>query len=105
MVTGLIIGATGSRAGLEMIQEFPMLFGVIMYFIYFAGMEIVFGRTIGKLLTGTRVVNNSGEKPAVGQILGRTLSRFIPFEPFSFLGNEGRGWHDSLSNTYVVKSR
>jgi uncharacterized RDD family membrane protein YckC len=26
----------------------------------------------------------------------------IPFEAFSFLGDEGRGWHDSLAKTVVV---
>jgi len=34
---------------------------------------------------------------------GRTLCRYIPFEPFSFLGNKPIGWHDSLSKTLVVK--
>jgi hypothetical protein len=35
----------------------------------------------------------------------RTLSRFIVFEALSYLGSVSRGWHDSLSGTYVVKKR
>jgi hypothetical protein len=38
------------------------------------------------------------------QILGRTFSRFVPFEPFSFLGS-GHGWHDRWSDTRVVRTR
>ena len=43
-----------------------------------------------------------GSKPIFQDIFLRSLCRFIPFEVFSFLGSEGRGWHDSMSNTYVV---
>ena len=32
-------------------------------------------------------------------------ARFIPFEPFSFLGGGGNGWHDSLSGRRVVRVR
>lgn len=61
------------------------------------------GRTLGKLVTGTKVVDQNGLKPSFGQIVGRTFARFIPFEAFSFLGDSGRGWHDSLAKTYVVR--
>jgi hypothetical protein len=37
------------------------------------------------------------------EIFIRTLSRFIIFEGLSYLGSVSRGWHDSLSGTYVVK--
>jgi uncharacterized RDD family membrane protein YckC len=42
-------------------------------------------------------------KPSVWQILGRTVSRFIPFEAFTFLTNDKRGLHDTLTETYVIK--
>ena len=77
-------------------------FIVLFYFVFF---ESLIGRTPGKLLTGTRVVDEQGQKPSFGQILGRSLARMLPFEPLSFFGAENRGWHDSLSKTYVVKSR
>ena len=48
------------------------------------------------------VVLEDGTKPTTSDIVIRSLCRFIPFEAFSFLGDEGRGWHDSLSDTYVV---
>jgi hypothetical protein len=48
------------------------------------------------------VVKHDGSRPNMKSIIIRTLSRLIPFEPFSFLTAE-RGWHDTLSVTYVVK--
>jgi uncharacterized RDD family membrane protein YckC len=72
------------------------------YFIVFEGF---FARTPGKWLTKTRVVTLAGDRPSFGQILGRTLARMVPFEPFSFLGRNRRGWHDRWSNTRVVRDR
>jgi len=81
------------------------LIGTLLLFCYYMAFEGLFSRTIGKLVTGTIVVDESGFPPSFGQLLGRTLARFIPFEPFSFLGSKTRGWHDSLSGTYVVRCR
>jgi uncharacterized RDD family membrane protein YckC len=51
------------------------------------------------------VVKKDGSKPDIKTFLIRTLCRFIPLEPFSFLGAFPRGWHDTLSETYVVKRK
>ena len=73
---------------------------------YYIALEAAFGWTIGKLITGTRVVRFDGTPPRVPQIIGRTFARFIPFEPFSLLfGSSNQGWHDSLSGTRVVRVR
>jgi hypothetical protein len=51
-----------------------------------------------KVLTGTQVVRNStGQSPSWRRIIGRSLSRLIPLNEFSFIF--GRGWHDKLSDT------
>ena len=65
------------------IQEF--LLGYIIYFTYYTFFESLFGRSIGKFATGIRVVDYSGNQPTFHQIIGRSLSRLIPFEPLSFL--------------------
>jgi uncharacterized RDD family membrane protein YckC len=80
------------------------LFGFFIIILYYTLSESLFKVTFGKLITGTRVVNEEGTTPSFGQALGRTLCRFIPFEPWSFLFND-RGWHDSISGTYVIKER
>jgi len=73
---------------------------------YFVFMESLFQRTLAKLLTGTIVVTENGARPSFAQILGRSFSRLIPFEAFSFLGgNHPVGWHNSLSRTRVVSTR
>lgn len=80
-------------------------FGALISFIYFAGMESLTGLTIGKLVTGCKVISNDGTRPKPAQVVGRTLARFVPFEPFSFLGGLPSGWHDRWSNTCVVDVR
>lgn len=82
--------------------------GVFATLLYYITLEGWFGWTIGKLVTGTRVVNEKGGRPGWKQVMGRTLGRFIPFEPFSLLfANDAdkRGWHDTLSKTHVVRRR
>jgi len=77
-------------------------FSFLLYFLYYFVMEASFGKTIGKFITGTKVVTEDGEKPSAKTLAGRTLCRFIPFEAFSFLGSSAIGWHDSISNTRVI---
>jgi uncharacterized RDD family membrane protein YckC len=80
-----------------------VLFGLIVMFIYYFIMEFYFSRTFGKYFTKTLVVKHNGSKPNLKSILIRTLVRFIPVEIFSFFNSNSRGWHDTLSVTYVVK--
>lgn len=82
-----------------------ILLGFVITIGHYKLMEAAFSRTIGKTLTGTKVMDERGKKPSLGKILGRTFCRIIPFEAFSFLAADGRGWHDSIPGTYVVKSR
>jgi uncharacterized RDD family membrane protein YckC len=82
--------------------------GLAGFFVYYLVLEAALAATPGKLVTGLRVVSEDGMRATFRQILGRTLARFIPFEAFSFLGDEnGRpvGWHDSLSGTRVIRAR
>jgi len=78
-------------------------FEIIVGMIYYNFFEMITGRTMGKLMTGTKVVDEQGKMPSADKIFVRSLCRFIPFDAFSFLG-DGPGWHDSLSKTRVVKA-
>lgn len=71
---------------------------VIYYFIF----EKLNQRTFGKYLTKTVVVDIYGNPPTTNQIFQRSFARIIPFDALSFLGKDARGWHDTMSNTYVV---
>jgi uncharacterized RDD family membrane protein YckC len=75
--------------------------GLIIQILYFIIMESAFGKTVGKMITGTEVVTVIGGKPSFGQIVGRSFCRLIPFDAFSYLGGNP-GWHDTISGTRVV---
>lgn len=105
-IVGMVVGEegiTGLDSALESIPD--IVFGVVMFLVYYLPLEALTGRTVGKLVTGTKIVTEEGGKPSFGQVLGRTLSRLVPFEPFSIFRREGRGWHDTWPGIYVVKSR
>ncbi len=88
------------------IRDYGIGLGAML--LYYIAMECFFGFTVGKLVAGTRVVNEDGGRPRWGQVVGRSFARLIPFEPFSVLFSNAkarRGWHDSLSKTYVVRRR
>lgn len=114
-VVGLILALLGF--GEELDSEFinSRVFNYLFTFLYYLLFESLFGRTLGKFVTGTMVVNEDGGKPTFGQILKRSLIRLIPFEPFSFFGNKGNlgedgkhrpvGWHDKWSRTRVIEIR
>lgn len=66
--------------------------------------EIIFkGRSIGKLITGTKVIRENGENISAKDAMMRGFSRMVPFEAFSGLGV--RPWHDTWTDTRVVKIR
>lgn len=77
---------------------------VVVSVVYYTLLEGLFGRSIGKFITGTIVVDENGEKPTFSTAFKRSLCRLIPFDAFSFLGG-ARGWHDSIPNTYVVSKK
>ena len=84
--------------------EFYLVFSIVLisYFIFF---ETFTSRSLAKYITGTIVVLEDGSKPDFTVITKRTLCRFIPFDNFSFFANDARGWHDSISDTYVVSKK
>jgi uncharacterized RDD family membrane protein YckC len=87
-------------SSLSVVESF--FFGLVILFFYYLITEMYFFRTFGKYFTKTMVVKHDGSRPNMKSIMIRTLSRLIPFEPFSFLTAD-RGWHDTSSVTYVVK--
>ena len=76
------------------------LFIIIFRFVYYLVFEGIFGTTPAKIITNTLVVNNEGKKANFSSIFKRTLIRFIPLESLSFITY---GWHDTWSDTNVLK--
>jgi len=63
------------------------------------------GKTLGKLITGTRAVTQHGLPISAKTAMLRALIRLIPFEAFSALGNPCYPWHDRWTKTYVIDER
>jgi len=77
---------------------------ILNYLLYYTICEVAFkGYTLGKLITGTKAVTEEGQPLTFKTALLRSLVRLIPFEPFSAFGRQP--WHDSLTNTKVIKTR
>lgn len=102
----------GGDAAVEWIEAMgfwqEQMLGMAVLLAYYTAMEGLFGLTLGKWITGTRVVDERGDPPSWRQACLRSLARLIPFEAFSVLFSEdgmARGWHDSLPRTRVVIRR
>lgn len=78
-----------------------LLYGLYMFFV-----EALFkGKSLGKLITGTRAVNGDGSPITVKTAFLRGLSRAVPFEVFSAFGNPSYPWHDRWTRTYVIDEK
>jgi uncharacterized RDD family membrane protein YckC len=74
------------------------------YIIYYTLCEKIFkGYTLGKIITGTRAIRQDGTELTFKDAILRSLSRCVPFEVFS--GFSTLTWHDSWTDTMVVKAR
>ncbi|HUB59239.1 MAG TPA: RDD family protein [Puia sp.] len=63
------------------------------------------GKTLGKLITSTRAVNEDGSRLKPGRAFLRYLVRLVPFEAFSALGSPSYPWHDRWTKTIVIDER
>jgi uncharacterized RDD family membrane protein YckC len=82
----------------------PELIAVgLVSMVYYSLAEGFTGRTLGKWLTNTKVVDSEGRRPDWNKIMLRSLCRLIPFESLSFLDTTGQGFHDKLTGTRVIK--
>lgn len=76
----------------------------IGFFVFVLAIEesLTGGKTLGKLITGTRAVNNDGSRISTRTAILRCLSRLVPFEAFSALGSPSFPWHDRWTKTIVI---
>jgi uncharacterized RDD family membrane protein YckC len=106
---GLLIvfaGINGSPEDFENINPFlNLLITISIQLTYYTFMEYKLGKTVGKFITGTKVVYANGDSINLRTAILRSLSRIVPFEAFSLLGTPPRGWHDDWTDTYVVNEK
>ncbi len=82
---------------------YSILLGIIVYIAYYLVSEYYFYRTLGKLITRTKVITKEGGRITFKIILKRSLARFIPIDVFYYLFSKN-GLHDKLTKTLVIKS-
>jgi uncharacterized RDD family membrane protein YckC len=104
----LLIGLLTKSDGYSQEESSPSeamlyLLLIVMYVSYYTICEVYFkGRTLGKLITGTKAVRNDNQPLTLGNGVLRSLSRIVPFEVLSGFGTP---WHDSWTDTMVIKTR
>lgn len=85
----------------------PLLDRILTTFFYvlliFLSEYLTKGRSLGKFITGTKVVMIDGSAPTTKDYFYRNLCRIIPFDQLTFLG--GNGWNDKISKTTVVNKK
>jgi uncharacterized RDD family membrane protein YckC len=80
---------------------------VLFFFWYYTVLIAVFGKTIGMMLMGLRVVGASGTRPAPARAAVRTAA--MALSTILMLGylwvavdNRRQGWHDKIAKTFVI---
>jgi uncharacterized RDD family membrane protein YckC len=96
---GIVLGLIDFKPNTPMLY----LMSYIVFVGYYAFLEGANnGRTIGKMITGCKAIKEDGTSITWNDAFLRSISRIVPFEAFSALN--GHPWHDSWTNTKVVKN-
>lgn len=81
------------------------IIALINHLVYYTVCESAFnGRTLGKLITGTKAIREDGNRITFKDAFMRSLCRLVPFEQFSIWFGTGL-WHDAWTHTHVIQVR
>jgi uncharacterized RDD family membrane protein YckC len=87
VVLSAAIGEASVRDGfsfsLNGIVDAALYVGLVL--VYYFALEATIGQTVGKLLTGLRVVSADGDRPSVGAVAIRTVVRVVDWLPLLYL--------------------
>lgn len=82
------------------------IISLVLYGTYMGIVEAIFkGKSLGKLITGTRAVNMDGSPISAGTAFSRGFSRAVPFCVFSAFGTPCNPWQDKWTNTLVIDEK
>ncbi len=83
-------------------RRFITVIGYLLNLAYYTVLEgATAGRTLGKIVTGSKAIKSDGSDITWNDAFLRSLSRLVPFEQLSALG--GKPWHDTWTRTTVIK--
>jgi uncharacterized RDD family membrane protein YckC len=102
LVLGLVFpAALEGLAGINPLMD--RLFTLVLYGLFMGSVEVITkGRSLGKLITKTKAVNEDGTTISTSTAFLRGFSRAVPFNQLSALGNPPHPWHDKWNKTYVI---
>ena len=93
-------GALGGGAWLVLVTP--------LYYVLLTG---IYGRTVGKLALGMKVVRQDGNVPGLGyallrEVIGKFVSAIALFLGFLWIAwsREKQGWHDFMAGTRVIRT-
>lgn len=90
-------------AGFNLVDR---LLTLVFYALYLGSMEaITKGKTLGKLITGTKAVYVNGGTISVKTAFLRGFSRAVPFCAFSAFGEPPNPWQDKWTDTMVIDEK
>ncbi len=84
--------------------------GGIIASVYFLVMTGLWSQTIGKMITGIKVIRTDGQRLNFStllfrELIGRFISQLGGFHPgylWVILHPRKQGWHDQISDTFVI---
>jgi uncharacterized RDD family membrane protein YckC len=99
----------------DQVWSYIGLFWLVALIGYFVVFEALWGRTLGKLITGTIVIDHNGRAPGFAKAATRTLLRLIEVNPLLIGGlpagiallvtKRHQRMGDLLAGTYVVRKK
>lgn len=113
VVVGILLGADG-LLGNELYQK-TLAFWLLLVIGYFPLTEGLTGRSLGKVLSAMKVVDQFGRTPGIRKAIIRTLTRLVEVNPFLAGGipaglivhfsKTRQRWGDMLAGTFVIKNK
>ncbi|MBV9217412.1 MAG: RDD family protein [Acidobacteria bacterium] len=111
-VLWLILGKYVSDSGNPSLGATAWVLGSIVFMLNSLVLPMFIGKSIGKLLTGTTIVNSDGTDVTIGHILRRNVLGYaitlltlgLGFISAAF-STKGRTLHDIVGGTIVVRAR
>jgi uncharacterized RDD family membrane protein YckC len=109
LILGTVVGGAGPSRGGGSSSGLGWILGVLLFITNFVILPAVNGQSIGKLLTGLRIVGIDGRDVGFGAIVLRNVLGYaLSFLTLGFgfllalLLSNGRALHDLLAKTIVV---
>ncbi len=112
-VIGLLLGRFSGNDGARLLNEgvssAAWLVAVLVAFTNIVFLPMFSGQTIGKIVTGLRIVHNDGSAPTIGAMAFRQTAGYLLTLASGGIGffisvfsSKGRALHDYVSGTMVI---